>query len=81
MLYVKMMSNESLCDSHPNKHFSILPVLDTDELTFNSIEVDNGEHAPAVFITKADGTVICRALIGNAYVMNEAGKTIASHGC
>jgi hypothetical protein len=77
MLYVKMMSAQDMPDDSPYKNYEIITVGNGDELSFDFIEKDE----PALFIRKADGTVFSRALVGNAYVMNEAGKTIASHGC
>lgn len=78
MLYVKMMSDEDMPDESTQKCYQLLPVGDHDELSFYS--TDGGE-SKCLDITKQDGTVITRNLIGNVYVMNESGKTIASQGC
>jgi hypothetical protein len=83
MLYVKMMSNERFADNHPNKNYTLWSVNDADEISFNWSPGDNPDspHLPAIFISKDDGSVIEKVLTGNVYIMNEAGKTIASHGC
>lgn len=84
MLYVKMMtdSRSSLADDHPHKRFTIIPVKDTEELTFDASPGadEHAPHVPTLFIKREDGSYTERVLTGNVYVMNEAGKTIASHG-
>lgn len=80
MLYVKMMSGQNLQDNHQDKNFTIYHVNESDELSFDFL-ADGDTHVPALFISKADGTVFEKVLTGNVYIMNEAGKTIASHGC
>ena len=83
MLYVKMMSDERFADNQPNKNYTLWSVNDSDEISFDWLPGNSTEspHVPAIFIKKDDGTVIEKVLTGNVYIMNEAGKTIASHGC
>lgn len=90
MLYVKIMSAEDLDDTNPFKHYSIVPVENNQVMQF----ADNPQHFPNakalgepethrfnLLINSPDGSDEIHPLWGNAYVMSESGKTIASHGC
>jgi hypothetical protein len=85
MLYLKMMSAQNAPDANPSKNFALVPIPDTIELHFNTEEVDNGPGAPqstivtASLLNSLDGSERRIHLTGNAYVLNEQGKTIASH--
>ena len=86
MLYLKLMSAQNIADSDPAKNFVLVPLSDTTELTFRTdrAQRDSSEGAPAtvvcaVLYDRAADSVSEIQLSGNAYVMNENGKTIASH--
>jgi hypothetical protein len=83
MLYVKIMSGEDMPDTMQNKNFTIVPVEDDQIMRFipNPVQ-DSGLEEPrfALEVHSPDGGIETHELTGNAYVMNEAGKTIASHG-
>lgn len=87
MLYVKIMQGEDLPDTNPWHTYVIIQVKDDETMQFvrNEIPEDQvgllqGERY-SLAIKNKDGDVRWHFLRGNAYVMNEAGKTIASHGC
>lgn len=89
MLYVKIMSDEDMDDTNPYKNYSIIPVENSQTMQF----VDNPLRIPQevsdcpqgerfiLLINSPDGSDERHVLTGNAYVMNDSGKTIASHGC
>jgi len=93
MLYLKVMSNEDLPDTDPLKDFSIIPINNTDRLVFvkdqSYPETDvhwcaligphAGSNQDGFDIPSHDKDRVV-PLTGNAYVLNEQGKTIASHG-
>lgn len=85
MLYLKLMSGQTIADSDACHNYTLVPLLDTDDLTFETQQVDNGPQCPCstVVWARIRNHVSERmreiALTGNAYVMNENGKTIASH--
>ena len=87
MLYVKIMSSQDLADVDPWHGYEIVPVSNNETLKFRPVLVPDGQvgNLPgerfALEITGPDGETHSRYLTGNAYVMNEAGKTIATHGC
>lgn len=76
MLYVKIMSDQNLPDTDPWKHYTIVPVENSQALEF--VAKDDGH---ALLVHTSDGSELVTRLTGNAYVMNEHGRTIASHGC
>jgi hypothetical protein len=82
MLYVKMMSAEDCPDCDAWKDYKLFTVGDTDTFSFYK-DWQDGESKPrhVLHIARADGTINSEMLSGNVYIMNEAGKTIASHGC
>ncbi len=85
MLFLKIMSSQSMADSDACHNFTLIPVASTEELTFDTQTVD-GTHVPAgttVVWARIRDTATDKmrefSLTGNAYVLNEHGKTIASH--
>lgn len=87
MLYVKIMSGQDLPDTDPWKHYTIVPVQNNEVMQF----VDNPLYGPAkdgdpevcrffMHVHGPEGGHETHDLSGNAYVMTESGKTIASHG-
>jgi hypothetical protein len=78
------MSDQDMSDSDPHKNFTIVPVENDQVMAFHPHEplLESADsprfelqvHAP-------DGGIETHPLTGNAYVLNEGGKTIASHGC
>jgi len=87
MLYVKIMSNENRPDTDPWHGFTIIPIANNETLRFRAVIVPDGQVGNmegerfALDVTGPEGEIHSHLLSGNAYVMNEAGKTIASHGC
>ncbi len=83
MLYVKIMSGEDLEDTDQRKHYTIVPVENNEVMRF--AENEGWETADPPFprfileVHAPDGGRETHALTGNAYVLNENGKTIASH--
>jgi hypothetical protein len=85
MLYLKLMADEDLPDTDPVKGFRIIQIPDAAQIKFNmeAQDPDLGD-----FHTKYPRTLTIDynserreklVLYGNAYVMNEAGKTIATY--
>ncbi len=79
MLYVKIMSGEDLSDTDQKKHYTIVPVQNSEVMRFCTNEEGEGQEKYALEVHHPDGTHESHALTGNAYVMNEQGRTIASH--
>ncbi|ABY62867.1 hypothetical protein ST201phi2-1p034 [Pseudomonas phage 201phi2-1] len=76
MYSVKIMSGQNLPDSDVGKGFRIILVGEGQEFEFGN-RPDTGE--PFLVVRgKGDFTDVEYPLTGNAYVMNESGKTIAS---
>lgn len=90
MLYVKIMSDELLPDTDPNKHYSIIPIQNDETMQFvdiGPIQLESGlpptglrQPRFSLLVNGPDGGNETHHLWGNAYVMSESGKTIASHG-
>jgi hypothetical protein len=87
MLYVKIMSGEDRPDTDPFHNYMIIPVANNEAISFVSNGVPVGREGNregerySLEVREPEGGVRYHPLSGNAYVMNEAGKTIASHGC
>jgi hypothetical protein len=87
MLYVKIMSDCDMSDTHPDHCFKLVPVANNEVMAFVPILVPDGQvgnhfgHRFQLEVASSDGKVRSHEVTGNAYVMNEHGKTIASHGC
>ena len=83
MLYVKIMSDQDSPDTDPCKHYMIVPVENDQVMRFCENAEGSGPDIPRYMLEvhSPDGSHEGHPLTGNAYVMNEAGKTIASHGC
>lgn len=85
MLYVKIMSGQDMPDVDHYKHYIIVPVDNNEVMRF--CENEDWDKAMPPFprfclkVHAPEGGVCEYALTGNAYVMSESGKTIASHGC
>jgi hypothetical protein len=74
--FIKLMSNENLDDADHNKGFQLISLGDGSRVEFkknaggfDAVVVHNPQHSDAEEIL----------LVGNAYVLSNAGKTIASH--
>lgn len=95
MLYVKIMSGEDMSDTDPHKNFLIVPVercevmqfVDNPEWLVRESRTKQ-QTAPEPTICRyqlqvhaPEGGIETHDLSGNAYVMSESGKTIATHGC
>lgn len=87
MLTVKLMSDENMPDTDQLKSFQLIQVSDRESIHFFKEGVNdqsgdfNAEYPYTLSIENADGVKVMYALKGNAYVISESGKTIASHGC
>lgn len=85
MLYVKIMSDQDMADVDPYKHYTIVPVANNEVMRF--CENEDWDKATPPFprfcleVHAPEGGIEKHALFGNAYVMSESGKTIATHGC
>jgi hypothetical protein len=86
MLYVKIMSGEGRPDADPFSNYAIIPVANNESIRFISNVVPDGQEGNhdgerfTLEVQTPEGGVKHHPLTGNAYVMNEVGKTIASHG-
>jgi len=88
MLYVKIMSDEDLPDTDPFKHYTIVPVENSEVMRFaENTNLTDGTKLARIneprFVLEVhapEGGIQTHELFGNAYVMTESGKTIASHG-
>ena len=85
--YVKMMGGDDLPDTHPSKGFSLLTLREGEKVTFRKANKDDGspngasvENGHVMVHDLANGDRETYDLAGNVYVMNDAGKTIASYG-
>lgn len=79
MLYLKMMSAENLPDSDTRKSFRLLCIAENKAVLFGLMAEGTPAERRAVFIVNDVGdTVDSYVLDGNAYLMNENGRTIAS---
>lgn len=91
MLYIKMMSDEDMADVCPFKNFTIIPVGSKETFQFGEFgpafenkyiddyaERARGGNREVLSIIRENGDVESLRITGNVYVMNEAGKTIAT---
>lgn len=83
MLYVKIMSSQDLPDTDQNHNYTIVPVENNEVMEFVQDQDPKTATSPryALLVHGPDGGHETHPLTGNAYVMNESGKTIATHGC
>lgn len=93
MLYLKIMSDQNLADSDPQKNYIIVPIANGHRLAFVRDESYPKEdpHVVALIgphagcgtafdnIPEEDKDMVV-PLTGNAYVLSESGKTISSRG-
>lgn len=83
MLYVKIMSEQDIHDTESAKNYRLVPVENNEVMQFvnndNDDDPETAKFAFALEVHGVDGTWETHPLYGNAYVMNEYGKTIASH--
>jgi hypothetical protein len=82
MLTLKLMSEQDLPDENPSKDFTLVQLDDSEKLQFLSTGESGtyGVYTAKVvaLITAKDGSERAFPLVGNAYVMNGAGRTIAN---
>src|SRR2546428_127771 len=78
---VKMMSAENLADDHPHKAFRLFANVDF----FEPVKGEDGEVAGLYLglshhhrIDGSEVNPVFLNVVGNVYVMNENGKTVAS---
>lgn len=86
MLFLKLMTGKDMADSDPNHDFKLVTIGDRDQLEFVRREEgtppgveDNAYGGVIAWVTRAEGSTEVYDLMGNAYVLNAQGKTIASH--
>ena len=85
MLYVKIMNKKSLSDDDRSSNYKLVTVQNNQIIEFcdsPSVQstVCSSESARfSLEVRSPDGEVFRHDLFGNAYVMNESGKTIATH--
>ena len=70
---VKFMSDENAEDADSRKTFRLLAGVD-------SVEFVRGDDGAIACLTFSDGSIKEETLRGNAYVMNDSGKTVSSFG-
>lgn len=84
MLYVKIMSDQDMPDTDPYKNYSIVMVGAKQTMHFADNPVGGTDRKYPRYVLRVyseDGSEESYELNGNAYVMNDTGKTIATHGC
>jgi hypothetical protein len=82
MLTLKLMSEQDMPDDDPSKDFTLIQIADDEVLQF----LRTGESGTyreytakvVALILRSDGLEQPYPLVGNAYVLNQNGKTIAS---
>ncbi|TXD58880.1 hypothetical protein FUT88_13475 [Ralstonia sp. TCR112] len=72
MMYLKLMSAEDMPDNAVEKNFTVVQILDHEQLDF----IRDGSQVVA-HVT-GDNSMRQFTLTGNAYVLNAQGKTIAN---
>lgn len=82
MLYVKIMSGEDVPDTDQYKNYTIVPVANNEVMRFCENAEGKGPDIPRYMLEvhAPEGGIEGHPLTGNAYVMSESGKTIATHG-
>ncbi|MBV8061443.1 MAG: hypothetical protein JO253_07990 [Alphaproteobacteria bacterium] len=88
MLYIKIMSDEESHDTYLGKNYSLIQIGDKDRIQFgefgslfpNPSNAWDHNGAPEVLIIIRENSTEQEtyALLGNVYIMNENGKTIAT---
>lgn len=80
--YLKLMQDDGKSDTDAWKAYVIYSLQDGAVVSFDRYtgeRVDVRYEAHVMF--NGDGFNGALPLVGNAYLMSETGKTIASHGC
>lgn len=79
-MYLKIMSTENAPDGDSRKTYRFLANVDA----VNFVRVNSEEDGPKVgafaFVTFTDGTRESFDVEGNAYLLNDTGKTLSSWG-
>lgn len=82
MAYLKLMSADDKPDTDAFKGFTIISLNDTAVVSFDRSSKDHEESRFSAYISyNGDGVNGELPLKGNAYLMSDTGKTVASHGC
>lgn len=76
-MILKLMGPEDCPDSDTRKTYRILD----DVVACNFTRPDGDEAEPVVRVTFGNDSVESFPLYGNAYLMNQTGKTVSSFGC
>jgi hypothetical protein len=84
MLFIKIMSSQDIPDSHPSKNFHLITVGDADRIQVGYCDLkrdDLCESDKRMLFILRDGKPGFEMYerTGNTYIMNQHGKTIASH--
>lgn len=78
-MFLKLMSDENIPDSDTRKSYRLLARVDA--VHFNrSPEAPEPSHNARAYVTFEGGEREEFDLVGNAYVMNDTGKTIEKFG-
>jgi hypothetical protein len=77
--YVKMMGDENLPDEDVYKAYTLFTLADGDSIEFINANGTKGQ-LDYFCISRQNGKTEKLYLTGNVYIMNAAGKTIATHG-
>lgn len=83
MLYVKIMGQEDISDTDQWANYTIVPVANNEVMKFRKNPAGSSSGQESRFILEVhapEGGIETHELTGNAYVMTESGKTIATHG-
>jgi hypothetical protein len=80
MLTLKLMSEQDLPDDSTDKDYELVQIADNERLQFLTTSGTYDVYTAKVvaIVKKRDGSEDVYPLVGNAYVMNANGKTIAS---
>lgn len=82
MLFIKMMSTlpigvQGLPDDHPDAGFTLITVGDKDIVTQCTRDIGEATSQKQNVLEVASGGYVTEwPLVGNAYIMNEQGKTL-----
>lgn len=77
MLYLKIMSGDGGLDSDPRKKFKLFPISDGCHVEFAANHEGTGDEQPIARIWRGTELELEILLLGNGYLMNDGGRTIA----
>lgn len=77
MFYLKIMSGDGGLDSDPRKKFKLFSIPDDRHVEFAANHEGTDDEQPIARIWRGVEMELEIWLVGNAYLMNDAGRTIA----